>query len=391
MEVNCLFKHLGPSTEYVCQVNSMSITQPNREIKTFIGIHEDNRDNNNVTAIYLKGSTVEFLPRGLLSSFPQLTFVSVCNCDLKSICREDLVEYHNLEVFFATFNKLTTLPSNLFIDKPKLKKISFRNNHLEFVSSQLLEPIIDNGLLYASFSSNTKIDADFFPASPTGVSLKQLMLLIDTQCSRPPGDGRVTENMYKNNLINSVAKLWKLGRFSDFTIVVNSLKKFKVHKNVLGSQSPVFAAMFETDMEENRTGEMKIIEFSENSVEQFLGFLYTGIVPDEVNAMDLFAIADKYDVPYLLMLSEKTILKNLCDDNAMEVFNFAHLYSSNDLKREAFKLVHQKFPEKLADHSKNNPKDFKILEDALKQHEYPIRPHKRNIERVFNEMYKKTR
>lgn len=355
MEVNCKFDYSG--SHYWCYVDSISITQRNIEIKAFKGEHGCDQNNNNVVAILFNNkSNVEFFPKGLLHSFPHLTRLTLFECGLKSICREDLEDFHNLELLHVPYNQLTTLHSDLFIDKPKLQDISFLNNDLEFVSSHLFTPIIKNGLISVNFENNRKISAYYSSNSSNEFSLKQFMNLIDTQCSKPPGEeNKMTDDTHKDKCHKGIADLWIFGHFSDFTIIAKDSQEFHVHKNILGFQSSVLAAIFETDI---GTCEMKILDFSPSAVEQFLGFIYTGSVPDDINAMELFAIAAKYNVFDLKMLSEKMILKTLCKDNVLEVFNLGHLYSSDVLKLSAFRMIQEMFPGKVvADHLINKPED----------------------------------
>jgi BTB/POZ domain len=98
--------------------------------------------------------------------------------------------------------------------------------------------------------------------------------------------------------------LWTSGRFSDFIVSVGA-KQFNVHKCILSIQSPVLAAMFESDMKEARSGSMEIVDFSEGAVEEFLRYLYSGKKPIDKNAMKLFALAAKYDVEALRDAVEK--------------------------------------------------------------------------------------
>lgn len=234
--------------------------------------------------------------------------------------------------------------------------------------------MLKNQLTFVDLRGNPRIDEYYLVKSTSGYdSLEKLMDEIDKKCSKPleDNDGFADET-FDNKLKSYSAELWTSGRFSDFTIVANELstddmvmaEMREFHKNVLGLYSSVFAAMFENDMEENKTGRMKIVDFSASAVEQFLGFLYTGCVPDDVNAMELFALATKYDVSNLMTLSEEAILKNVGVENALDIFNLGHLYSSNALKQEAFQ-IQEMFPGKcLSSALINDPEGLKKLIDA---------------------------
>jgi BTB/POZ domain len=87
---------------------------------------------------------------------------------------------------------------------------------------------------------------------------------------------------FSDKFLKDFEGLWNSKRFSDFTIIVGA-KEFLVHKTVLGSQSSFFAAMFESDVEEMRTGKMTITDFSAEAVEEFLRHFYTGELPSVAN------------------------------------------------------------------------------------------------------------
>lgn len=375
MEVKCVFFRSSGGLGYYCsRVTSTSIIERNIEIKSFVGQHVAGHNNNSVGKIQFMNTEVEFIPRGLLSNFPHLMHLAIFNCGLKEIRRDDLAEFNNLEKLIVSYNQLETLPSDLFIGKTALKIISFSNNKLEFVSSQLLKPIIDNHLEIVDLTKNTKIDAKFSLidySKGLGGSLDDLMELIDTQCEEPQGEvSGFTDETCKDKWHEDIKKIWSSGDFSDFVIIVNGLKKFYVHKWILSIKSSVFAAMFKNDMEEGTTCKLDILDFTADAVYQFLEFLYTGSVPDDINVMELFALASKYNISNLKTLSEEAILKNLRKKNALEVFYLGHLYSSDEMKRAAFQTIKRMFPgEPLSENLASKPEALKEYVDAAKSFE----------------------
>lgn len=277
------------------------------------------------------------IPEQIREKYSFVVRMDVSNSKLGDLSREHLVDFENLECFTAAHNHLRSLPSNLFVDKPKLKSVSFFNNQLEFLSSQLLEPIIENGLVKVDFRSNEKIDAIHSSDTLGSISLQELIEMIDNQCEASPDD---MVGILEATTIQNAHYFFPSRQQPDLTVAVESSIKFRVFKNVLQRESPVFAGMVRDDVyEEERLGEIRIPDFSACAVENFLGFLHTGFLPDEENAMELFALACKYDVPKLRLLSQQTILKYLCTDNAFEIFNLAHLYSCNKLKSEAYRTI----------------------------------------------------
>ncbi|CAO1379408.1 unnamed protein product [Diamesa serratosioi] len=132
--------------------------------------------------------------------------------------------------------------------------------------------------------------------------------------------------------------------YSDFTFIVER-KRFPVHKIILAARSPVFKAMFSTNMEEARSHETVVTDVTNESFGEFLSYLYSGKCPNlEVYAMDLLVIADKYEIDDLKKLCELKILLNLTKDNAPEIFELANTYRCRtELKTEAFELIKKSF------------------------------------------------
>jgi BTB/POZ domain/Leucine rich repeat len=231
-----------------------------------------------------------------------------------------------LERLHLNKNELHSLPSDLFIGMSKLKKITFRDNKLEFLSSKILEPISGNNLKIVSFRQNTKINAFLLPGERNVETVQELMDVIDEHCKRPVKE---MDELHIRNFSNLVKEMWETKIFSDFTIIVGEAesKEFAVHKCVVASQSSVFATIFKNEMKEKKVGKMTIDDFTADVVEGMLEFLYTGQSNNESNAMDLFAIAAKYDIATLKTDCEKLIICNIDEFNALEVFALGYLHN----------------------------------------------------------------
>lgn len=82
-------------------------------------------------------------------------------------------------------------------------------------------------------------------------------------------------------------------RFSDVSLAVNG-REFQAHKAILAARSPVFAAMFEHEMEERKQNRVAITDVDDEVLKEMLRFIYTGKAPNlEKMADDLLAAADK--------------------------------------------------------------------------------------------------
>jgi BTB/POZ domain/Leucine rich repeat len=373
MELNCEFEiYAWARTEvdyYGCGITEEPIIQPGTAIKAFIGEHQEGFTNFDVEMIsFLEKISIEYLPRGLSKIFPNLKALDIDSCGLKKITRNDLTGLENLEAFCINNSKLRSLPSDLFEGMTKLKEISLCDNKLEFLSSQLLEAIAGNQLERVDFRSNTKIDAFYQPGEEGSVaSLQELMEIIDKDCESPEND-EDEEEEFMRSFAAGFKDLWTTKDFSDFRIIGGfdgSSKEFAVHKIVLATQSDVFAAVLKNDnMKEAQTGTMTIDDFSADTVEGMLQFMYTGQIKKLV-AMDLYAIASRYHVKNLKSRTEKIMLRNIDETNALEVFGLGHQYNSIKMKLAAFEEIKKMFPNTpLRDELMTKPENLKEIVNA---------------------------
>ncbi|KAK2718166.1 hypothetical protein QYM36_005470 [Artemia franciscana] len=137
-------------------------------------------------------------------------------------------------------------------------------------------------------------------------------------------------------LSDDLGMLFENQRFSDVTLSVGG-KEFQAHKAILAARSPVFAAMFEHEMEERRCNRANVesVVFRE-----MLSFVYTGKATclDRM-ADDLLAAADKYALDRLKVMCEEAISLNLSVENVAEVLILAYLHSAERLKAQSIDFI----------------------------------------------------
>jgi len=130
----------------------------------------------------------------------------------------------------------------------------------------------------------------------------------------------------------------------DFVIKVDE-KAFKCHKLALAKSSEFFNNMFMHECQENRKNEMTIEDFDEDTVANFIAFLYQGKLYDEENDQEeslviskmvkysasLMVMADKYQVSELKAKCATNLLNSLTCDSAAEIWEAAELIQNQDL------------------------------------------------------------
>ncbi|CAN6197434.1 unnamed protein product [Urochloa humidicola] len=112
------------------------------------------------------------------------------------------------------------------------------------------------------------------------------------------------------------------------------------HRVILASRSPVFRAMLENEMEESRSGIIKIYDVSYDVLRAFVHYMYTAeALLDEQMASDLLVLAEKYEVKHLKAYCEKFITSKVNNDNAISHYAFAHRHSAKQLLEASLSVL----------------------------------------------------
>lgn len=103
--------------------------------------------------------------------------------------------------------------------------------------------------------------------------------------------------------------------------------------------------MFTSDFKEKQSNSAIVKNISPEAFLDFLYFLYTDTVKDlKSHVIELLAIADLYEVEDLKTICQKQMLNGLSDENAADIFQYAHRYRcEKNLKEAAFKIIKQYF------------------------------------------------
>ena len=129
-------------------------------------------------------------------------------------------------------------------------------------------------------------------------------------------------------------------QFSDMEIRSGG-NVFPVHKVVLATGSPVFAAMLQSEgFTENQTNSLNIDDLEPPVVKEMLRFLYTDRVEkmDEF-AKDLLVASDKYLIDLLKTKCEAALCKTLTVENCSELLVIADTHSAPFLKHDAIDFI----------------------------------------------------
>lgn len=119
---------------------------------------------------------------------------------------------------------------------------------------------------------------------------------------------------------------------------------FQVHKTMICSHSPVFAAMFEHDTLEKAKSRIYIEDISADTLKEIISFIYFGSTSQMSHklAMDLYSAADKYAMTDLRRRCSNFLTKNLTKELILDILIMADRHGDQDLKNTSIQfLVHE--------------------------------------------------
>lgn len=141
-----------------------------------------------------------------------------------------------------------------------------------------------------------------------------------------------------SRLTGDLLELLTSGLMSDLRVMVGDVT-FAAHRNILAARSPVFAAMFSHNMEEQRKNELKITDLPAPVVKAMLEYIYSGKYQESEHTPALLEAADKYDLPELKLACEASLARDLGLTNCLELIVLADTHSAAGLRSAALAFI----------------------------------------------------
>lgn len=343
MEIECRF-YDGDTTicthcheTYVCDVidiegDALERYSSGSEAVLFAGRHNYGKTNEDVVWLDFRENPIGFVPKNLKKTFPNLKHLTMSNCGIEKLSREDLEGLEDLVYLDFSCNNLTSLPDDLFADMKDLEVIDFDENLFENIRSTFLAPI-EHSLKRASFANRTGFNEYF---SKDDENFKDFTLFKSTMDLSPP-------KSQAEKVFAEFSKCKRSGEFFDFTFKFRG-KEFQIHKMIFAAQSSVFRKIFTDGLENTSNSISQLKNISEETFQSFLDYFYTGKVETSVDVMEMLDLASEFDVPELKIICTARILTQLDESNAVSIFILAHRNQSEELKQMSFKFVKKIFP-----------------------------------------------
>jgi len=145
----------------------------------------------------------------------------------------------------------------------------------------------------------------------------------------------------QKQIVDHLGKIFYDKNFTDIKIKCHG-QSFDCHMAIL-ARSPVFMAMFQSDMKEKENRTVHIDDFKIGVVGEMLKFIYTGDVssPDAIVeiASELLKAADQYQLDLLKNICEESLCSTLDANNCVEYLVLGDMYRTLKLKMMALRIV----------------------------------------------------
>lgn len=123
-----------------------------------------------------------------------------------------------------------------------------------------------------------------------------------------------------NRLMFNLRDMYIDQKFCDVSFRIGN-RTLRAHKLILCARSPVFSAMFDSDMKETSSDSVDIDDLDFDTVNGMLMFLYTDALEEDLgfeSALKLYEVADKYQIESLKekclgFLGTRISVENFCD------------------------------------------------------------------------------
>jgi hypothetical protein len=351
---------------YCCRITNLTAKEKNFTLPEIDpALHHENHTNSDVTYLIIRESEMHYLPQNLSSMFPNLIGLGIGEAQLKEISKADLKGLTSLTHLLVTNCDLQSVPSDLFVYARKLTWIEFSNNMIKHIGKHLLAPLNLDNVNTIDLTNNPAISV-IYKSIEKSLSIQKLIQIIADKCQKE----REVEPVSQFD-----RDLWSSKMLSDFNFTFNDGRSIPVHKCLLAAQSPVFAAMFQTQMKECLTSECMIEDISYETFLQFLEYLYIRRMPTATDrATELYSTAMKYQVQKLSELLEEMILDAINGDNALEILKLGNSFDNELMKICAFNEIKEKRHEdiELSEDMMNMPN---LIEDLFAANKCMKRKH----------------
>lgn len=140
-------------------------------------------------------------------------------------------------------------------------------------------------------------------------------------------------DMERHSLSQDLRRLLMAEQDTDLVLCAQE-REFRVHRNILSARSPVFAAMFKHNMQESALMRVDIKDINAENLQELLRYIYTDRVDNlETLAQTLMAAAEKYQLPGLKAVCERSLVETITPESVATLLLLADQFQCDTLKK----------------------------------------------------------
>ena len=144
--------------------------------------------------------------------------------------------------------------------------------------------------------------------------------------------------------LGNLTAIYKLNNLQDVTFKT-SRYEVKAHKVILAAVSPVWQAMFVSNLKEGKEGQVEIVLEDDHAVvKNGIEYIYCRNEDKLKNfeaLSDVLLFADKYNIEMLHNAVQRIMIQNLSSTNALKYLVCAEKANGNSLKEAALEFINQ--------------------------------------------------
>uniref|UniRef100_A0A8C5M7C8 BTB domain-containing protein n=2 Tax=Leptobrachium TaxID=161697 RepID=A0A8C5M7C8_9ANUR len=156
-------------------------------------------------------------------------------------------------------------------------------------------------------------------------------------------DERQINTEYAVSLLEQLKLFYEQQLLTDIVLIVEGTE-FPCHKMVLATCSSYFRAMFMSGLSESKQTHVQLRNVDSSSLQIIITYAYTGnLAINESTVEQLYETACFLQVDHVLQLCREYLIKKINAKNCVRLLSFADLFSCEELKQSAKRMVEHKF------------------------------------------------
>lgn len=161
----------------LCETKNVVVTSPDATVTSVNGLTAEFYVNENVRQITISEQTLNYIPKGLEKFFPNLEMFHVHYSKLQFLTQADLKSFPQLFDLSFHDNELTTLDSNLLEFNEKVRFINLNDNKLKQIGANFVKPLNRN-FEQINMQGNPCINDVYYPDD-----IEELVQTLKTKCA----------------------------------------------------------------------------------------------------------------------------------------------------------------------------------------------------------------